>query len=946
MDLWPAPTVAAEYLPQQPQVPLTIRTNRTNHMKTSEFRLGMTAGIVGLAAFLTSVQAATNALPTEAALPLGSSTTRGFTVRSVQAPSDAVVPNNLIRAIKQLNGTLTDAGGNPIPDEAYPGPNPDGSYDVDTVNFELYGDAVTILTLDSTELVTFPSQPFPGLPGAGGHDNNSAVEVVGYLELTPGVHTFGVSVCVERTDANDDDGYAVFVGTNPRDRFALKVGEFERNAPGFPTHWRNENQWSVEAPVAGLYPFRIVYWQTGLGANLNFYSVNPDTGERILVNDPTNPQAVKAYKDTSVAAAKGPYVAEINPQPGSDGNSASAPIEALIVDGTATVGTANVKLFLNGNQVTPQSLSKTGNKLFVRYNPNASRPDKSNSVRLEFKDSAGTTHVATWSFGIIVAGGSSTVVTGQWDFDKGDLSPTVGKSLEYLDGPNGLTKQKTRFGTTTELGVPDIAGQPAKVMEVPGDLSNKIGYIMDHGIAPNGGGTKVNQYTLIMDVLVANTGPGAASLLQISSTNNTDDGDLFWQGNNFGQGAGGYNGRGTFTAGEWHRVVAAYDMAANPPVVTKFVDGIKQDDWTANQGLDNPRRALQPTAILFGDGDQDERRQMWVNSIQIRSGKITDAEAVLLGGPSANGIPRVIPQSTVTGQWDFEFGDLGATIGKPLQYLDGIGGMTEAGTQFGTTTELGIPDINGQPARVMRVPGDLSNQIGYIMDHGIAPNGGGTKVNQYTLIMDILVANTGPGAASLLQISSTNNTDDGDLFWQGNNFGQGGGGYNGLGTFTAGEWHRMIAAYDMAANPPVVTKFVDGIKQDDWTANQGLDNPRRALQPTAILFGDGDQDERREMWVNSIQIRAGKLTDEEMLALGGPSADGIPVYIPVSQPPTITCTVAGKSLTLSWPSVATGFVLESTPGLTNPNWTEVPGVVNNAVTVQMTGSAQFFRLRK
>jgi hypothetical protein len=141
-------------------------------------------------------------------------------------------------------------------------------------------------------------------------------------------------------------------------------------------------------------------------------------------------------------------------------------------------------------------------------------------------------------------------------------------------------------------------------MKVPGDLSNKIGYVMTHGIAPNGGGTRVNQYTLIYDLFVATSGPGAASLLQTSSSANTDDGDLFWQGSNFGQGGGGYNGRGTFTAGAWHRVVAAYDMAANPPVVTKYVDGIKQDDWTANQGLDAPRRAMGPTAILFGDGDQ------------------------------------------------------------------------------------------------------------------------------------------------------------------------------------------------------------------------------------------------------------------------------------------------------------------------------------------------------
>ena len=94
-------------------------------------------------------------------------------------------------------------------------------------------------------------------------------------------------------------------------------------------------------------------------------------------------------------------------------------------------------------------------------------------------------------------------------------------------------------------------------------------------------------------------------------------------------------------------------MAATPPVVTKYVDGIKQDDWTANQGLDAARRALQPTAILFGDGDQAERREMFVNSIQVRAGKLSDAECFAPGGPPASGIPPSAPSSTVTRQRDF-----------------------------------------------------------------------------------------------------------------------------------------------------------------------------------------------------------------------------------------------------------------------------------------------------
>ena len=144
-----------------------------------------------------------------------------------------------------------------------------------------------------------------------------------------------------------------------------------------------------------------------------------------------------------------------------------------------------------------------------------------------------------------------------------------------------------------------------------------------------------------------------------------------------------------------------------------------------------------------------------------------------------------------------------------------------------------------------------------------------------------------------------------------------------------------------------MTKFVDGIKQDDWTANQGLDAARRTLLPYAVLFADGQADERRVMWVSSIQIRSGKLSDTEMSALGGASPSKIPVRIPGVQPPEpprLTISIHGDTVTIGWPSDATGYSLESTPRLTNPAWVAVAGTTNNLYTVQKTAGTQFFRL--
>ncbi|HTI71015.1 MAG TPA: hypothetical protein VMF06_13680 [Candidatus Limnocylindria bacterium] len=835
----------------------------------------------------------TTQLPATLAGSVATSTTRGFIVRSVQAPELPALGNSFVRAFRQLNGTLTDATNGIVANEAFVGPNPDGSYTVDTINFEKDGDPeMNVTDGDGNVVATYVTSPFPGIPGQNGHTANFAVEVVTYLQLPAGTNIFGISSGGDRVDAVDDDGYQAFVAANPRDFFATKVSEAEKHTSApFTSNQHLETQFALVAPVPGIYPFRLVYWQSGLGANLQLYTINAD-GSRSLVNDVGDGAAIAAFVDSTIPAANSPYVAEVSPLPGSAGINAKDPIVALLINGTTTVNQGTIGLSLNGSAVLPTKTPGTG-RTTVSFNPSPLRPDAGNAVKLTYSDSGSVAHTASWNFTINVAGGNANAVAGQWDFDAGSLKATIGQDLAYLDptydGPAGSAAAKTEFGTTTSFGIPDINGKPAKVMHVPGDVSPRIGYAMTHGIPPNGGGTKVNQYTLVMDVLVAETGPGAAALLRVRPTG-ADDGDLFWQGNNFGQGGGGYNGTGAFTPGVWHRVVAAYDEAATPPVVTKYVDGIKQDDWTANQGLDHPRRALNPVAYLFADGTPaDERREMWVNSVQIRPGKLSDAQIVLLGGPDANGIPTSIAPSNVAGQWDFEAGNLAATIGKNLQYLDPTfdgpdavtaGTATDEPTAFGTTDDFGLPPINGVVAKVMQVPGLVDPKIGYVMDHGIAPNGGGTKVNQYTLIMDLMVDDTGSGAAALLRVRATG-ADDGDLFWQNNNFGQGGGGYNGTGAFVPKVWHRVVAAYDEAATPPVATKYVDGIKQDDWTANQGLDHPRRAMSPLAYLFADGTPaDERRKFWVKSIQVRASKLTDAQIVALGGVTGGPIPVATP------------------------------------------------------------------
>jgi hypothetical protein len=817
-------------------------------------------------------------LPGSAAGPVGSAATSGFVFRIAQAPPESagvILPDNYTRAIEQLDGSLLDTNGVPYVNEAIAGPNPDGSYFVDGT--------VIAFELNANTLNAFPNAPvaqFPGIPGvdAAGEANtdNFADETLAYLALKAGSYTFGVDVGIDRVDSppGADDGYRLYCGANPRDYFSTLVGEFVRTGDNFNTR-QNTNQFTFLAPVDGVYPFRLVHWQNNLGANLAWYSVDAASGDKILINDPADVRSIPAYRVSTLK--REPYIGEVSPPPGAAGVAANAPIVVVLGDDDLKVNPSSIQLFLNGAKVTPASVSANAGFTTVLYNPNATRATVTNTVEVVYSDNATPTpnsFTNSWSFTIVVTGGVAAKVTGQWDFQNGDLAATVGKDLQYLDGASGASKANTVFGTTTSLGVPDIGGVPTKIVKRIGTINSAIGYIMDHGIAPNGGGNLVNQYTIIFDIFKKS---GTTTLFNCQSTNNTTDGSIFWQNNDIGQGAGGYVDKGTATSGVWHRIALAVDLAATPPVVTKFVDGIKQQDWV-QPGLDLPRRSWQHTVLLIADGDGDDMTDTYVSSVQVRDGKLTDAQLVLLGGPSADKIPLEIPNSSVTGQWDFKSGDLSATIGKDLQYLDGTSGASVANTVFGTTTDLGVSDIDGTPTKILKRIGTINSAIGYIMDHGIAPNGGGNLVNQYTIIFDIFKKG---GTTTLFNCQSTNNTTDGSIFWQGNDIGQGAGGYVDKGTATSGVWHRIALAADMAATPPVITKFVDGIKQQDWV-QPGLDLPRRSWQHTVLLIADGDGDDMTDTYVSSVQVRNGKLSDAQLVALGAPSPTGIPVADPVT----------------------------------------------------------------
>lgn len=62
--------------------------------------------------------------------------------------------------------------------------------------------------------------------------------------------------------------------------------------------------------------------------------------------------------------------------------------------------------------------------------------------------------------------------------------------------------------------------------------------------------------------------------------------------------------------------------------------------------------------------------------------------------------------------------------------------------------------------------------------------------------------------------------------------------------------------------------------------------------------------------------------------------------------PALTFQRSGASLTLSWPSSATGYVLESATAISGAPWTAVNGVTGNSVTITPSTAALFYRLHQ
>ena len=225
--------------------------------------------------------------------------------------------------------------------------------------------------------------------------------------------------------------------------------------------------------------------------------------------------------------------------------------------------------------------------------------------------------VILWAGATIV---SAQQPVGVWDFDDSTnlLKATVGNDLE-LKG--------------NQTAIPGLKSGDGAVIVPKGSY-----YIANHGIAPNGGGSYVNQYSLIIDIEIPSLGVWY-SLFNTSDTN-ANEGDLFIDPTGkIGLGATGYSDK-LITTEYWHRVGIVVDLEAG--IIKYFLNG-ELIHSAAEQPLDG-RHSLystndaNPWILLFADANGDDAA-IYASRVALYDTALTDDEVKALKGPGGNNGP-------------------------------------------------------------------------------------------------------------------------------------------------------------------------------------------------------------------------------------------------------------------------------------------------------------------
>jgi len=233
-------------------------------------------------------------------------------------------------------------------------------------------------------------------------------------------------------------------------------------------------------------------------------------------------------------------------------------------------------------------------------------------------------------FGIAILSGQSRAdLVGLWEFEDPNNvgAATIGADLQFkstgigwIAGSGGIDTGAARVGFDQAL-------------------------IMINPIGGNGGGTRTNEYTVVMDVFRFENG-GFQAVMQTSTTksNAATEADLFFN-NAAGIGISGNYG-GVFGDQEWMRLALVYNMNQDAGQRLRvYKNGVLERSVTPVQGIDG-RWSAGSQVWFFADGIDDpnaggEEELHFVSNLALFSRALTSDQVFALGGPGT-----AIPEPT------------------------------------------------------------------------------------------------------------------------------------------------------------------------------------------------------------------------------------------------------------------------------------------------------------
>ena len=186
-----------------------------------------------------------------------------------------------------LGASVHDPAGYTTPEGA------DGYFRIDWVNFDQAAGSAGNFNAGATAPANVPDDFIPGIPGTTGSTDNIAAESLAYLELPAGLHTMVV---------NSDDGFQVSTGNADNPTYQV-LGTFDAGRGAADTAF----YFNVEE--AGVYLFRLLWFEGGGGASVEWFTVNEDGSRALVGGEQTG--ALTAYRTRTVPEPELPVETDV-----------------------------------------------------------------------------------------------------------------------------------------------------------------------------------------------------------------------------------------------------------------------------------------------------------------------------------------------------------------------------------------------------------------------------------------------------------------------------------------------------------------------------------------------------------------------------------------------------------------------------------------------------------